>query len=98
MTSIAPRVLLRNAVGEAFLPAQLDGCDEISRANDGQMLGTEADRVFSNLLKNVSAEILVLDDIRQPVADVGGVNLYVLLLEIGPFEGDFVQQFFHDGV
>src|SRR5439155_2993912 len=43
-------------------------------------------------------QILVLDDVRKLLGNVGGVNLHVLLLEVGRFERDFVQNFFEDGV
>src|SRR6266566_386496 len=49
-------------------------------------------------LQDVAAQILVLDDVRELLGDVGGVNLHVLLFEVGRFERDFVQNFFEDGV
>ena len=74
-------MLLRNAVGQAFSPAQLDGCDEISRANDaGRSSILRPIEFFNNLLKDVPAQIVIFDDVRQSVADVGGVNLHVLFL------------------
>src|SRR5947208_11122372 len=49
-------------------------------------------------LQDVAAQILVLDDVRKLLGNVGGVNLHVFLLEVGRFERDFVQNFFEDGV
>src|SRR2546425_2234839 len=48
--------------------------------------------------EDIAAEILVLDDVRELLGDVGGINLHVFLLEVGRFERDFVQNFFEDGV
>src|SRR6202158_1013308 len=48
--------------------------------------------------EDVAAQILVLDDVRELLRDVGAVNLHVFLLEVGRFERDFVQNFFEDGV
>src|SRR5467141_2240177 len=48
--------------------------------------------------QDVAAQILVLDDVRELLGDVGGVNLHVFLFEIGRFERDFVENFFEDGV
>src|SRR5256885_1445606 len=49
-------------------------------------------------LQDVAAQILVLDDVRELPGDVGSINLDVLLLEVGRFERDFVQNLFEDGV
>src|SRR5467141_5275062 len=48
--------------------------------------------------QDVAAQILVLDDVRELLGDVGAVNLHVFLLEVGRFERDFVENFFEDGV
>src|SRR5947209_6406949 len=49
-------------------------------------------------LQDVAAQILVLDDIRELLADVSGVNLHVLFLQVRRFERDFVEHFLEDGV
>src|SRR6267142_397491 len=49
-------------------------------------------------LQNVAAQILVLDDIRELLGNVGGVHLYVLFLQVGRFERNFVENFFENGV
>src|SRR2546426_2621026 len=49
-------------------------------------------------LQNVAAQILVLDDIRELLGNVGGVHFYVLLLQVGRFERNFIENFFEDGV
>src|SRR5947207_4655920 len=48
--------------------------------------------------ENVAAQILVLDDVRELLGDVGGVNFHVFLLEVGRLERDFVENFFEDRV
>src|SRR6266850_4167848 len=48
--------------------------------------------------ENVAAQILVLDDIRELLGDVGGVHFYVLFLEVGRFERNFVKNLFENGV
>src|SRR5580658_6631747 len=46
-------------------------------------------------LKNVPAEILVLDNFRELASNIGGVYFYVLLLQIRAFEGNLFEQFLH---
>src|SRR6266851_5691477 len=49
-------------------------------------------------LQNLAAQILVLDDIRELLGNVGGVHLYVLFLQVGRFERNFVENLFENGV
>src|ERR1035437_4374793 len=49
-------------------------------------------------LQNIPAQILVLHNVGQLLADVGGVHSHGFLLQVGAFEGDFLQHLLHDGV
>ena len=50
------------------------------------------------ILQNVAAQILILDDVGELLVHVGGVDLDVLLLQVGRFEGKFIENFFQNGV
>jgi len=41
---------------------------------------------------------LILDDVGELLGYVGGVDLDVLLFEVGSFEGQLVEDFFENGV
>lgn len=49
-------------------------------------------------LQYIAAQILVLHDVRQLLADIAGVHLDRLFLQVGSLERDFFQKFFHNGV
>ena len=46
---------------------------------------------FTRDLENITAEVLILHDVRQLLAHVGRVHFHSLLLQIGPGEGDLFQ-------
>src|SRR5882762_5197582 len=48
--------------------------------------------------ENVATQILVLDDVCELFGDVGGVNFYVLFLQIGCFKRNLVENFFENSV
>src|ERR1019366_2299004 len=48
--------------------------------------------------QNVSAQVLVLHDLRELLAHVDGVDFDRLLLQIGTVERNILQQFFEDGM
>ena len=49
-------------------------------------------------LENISAQILILDDIGELLADVVSIHSNRLFLQIRPFERHFLQQLFHNGM
>ena len=51
-----------------------------------------------HISQNIPAQVLVLDDLGELFADVHGVHLDGLLLEVGTVEGNILQQFFENGV
>ena len=53
---------------------------------------------FSDFLENVAAQVLVLHDIRQLLLHVGGVHFKGFLLHFRSFEGNFLENFFQNGV
>src|SRR5690349_474861 len=48
--------------------------------------------------QDITAEVLVLDDIGQLLVHVGGVDLYGFLAHIGSFEGKLVEDLFENGM
>src|SRR5579862_3412872 len=48
--------------------------------------------------QNVSAEVLVLHNIRKHLLNIGRVDSDGFLLQIRPFEGNVVEKLLHDGV
>src|SRR5262249_13179543 len=50
------------------------------------------------ILQNVAAEILVLDDVCQLFADVGGIDFHILLLEVRRFERNLIKNLFKNGM
>src|SRR5215813_15658819 len=51
-----------------------------------------------NVLENIPRQILVLDDAAQLVADVAGVDHYLVAAHFRRIERQRFQQAFHDGV
>src|SRR5579859_1597459 len=49
-------------------------------------------------LQNITAEVLVFDDVGELFADVGGVDFYGFLFQVGAGKGNLFEHFFHDGV
>src|SRR6266404_5945560 len=50
------------------------------------------------ILQDVAAQVLVLDNVGELLVHVGGVDLNIFLLEVGGFEGELVENFFEDGM
>src|SRR5947209_9853746 len=53
---------------------------------------------FRMTSEDVAAQVLVLDNVGELFADVGGINLHRLFLQLRRLKGNFVQYFFEDGV
>src|SRR5579859_6017497 len=49
-------------------------------------------------LQDIAAQILILNDIGELLDYVGGIDLDILLLQIGRLEGKLVENLFKDGV
>src|SRR5688572_646275 len=49
-------------------------------------------------LQNVSAEVLILNDLGKHLLNVCGIDPYSLFLEVGPFKRDLVEELLHDGM
>src|ERR1700737_1932738 len=49
-------------------------------------------------LKNVAAQILVLDDFRELLGHVGGIDLHIFLFQVGSLKGELVENLFQNGV
>src|SRR6266852_1066507 len=50
------------------------------------------------ILKDVAAQVLVLDDIGELFVHVGSIDLDVFLFQVGGFKGKLVEHFFQNGV
>src|SRR5260370_22256212 len=53
---------------------------------------------FRTSSEDVAAQVLLLDNSGALFADVGGVNLHRLFLQLRRLKGNFVQHFFKDSV
>src|SRR5579864_8244997 len=51
-----------------------------------------------DFLQDVAAQVVVFDNVRELFLNVGRVHFYSFLLHFRRFEGDFLQDFFEDGV
>src|SRR5580698_10320615 len=49
-------------------------------------------------LKDVPAQVLVLDDVRELFAHKCAIHAHVFLLQVRALKGDFLEQTLHDGV
>ena len=60
----------------------------------GRPLAALEDRVS----QDVSAEVLILDDIGQLLLHVGGIYAHGFLFQVRPLKRNLVQEFFHNGM
>src|ERR1700682_6438727 len=49
-------------------------------------------------LQDVAAQVLILDNVRELLMHVRGVDLDIFLLQVGSFEGEFVENFLENSV
>src|SRR5580704_18645066 len=49
-------------------------------------------------LQDITAQILILDDIRKLFGHVGGIHFHILFLQVWRFEGKFIENLLEDGM
>ena len=85
-------ILLGGGRGGPFFPQWIESVATANRARTGSPLAKNRVAGFERL-ENISTQILILDDVSQRSADIGGINSHFDTIHVGRFEGYFIQNF-----